>query len=879
MEIRLDPNDDKCCTYSELKSKYKHLLNNAEVQEYWDCDMVILSDSADALHPDPRQRRIDPDDGRVFSSQELIKSKKGKPSVEQTRAHWFDLMSPDLPDGTKVVVSNLPRGIGEDCLMRLFGKIGEISACKVFRDSCTKQSKGFAEIQFFHAAAAERAVQEHHGASLDGYSLVLRRVFDKGRVKSVFIARLSRGTTLDELEHVFAACGEVASAQISYDTVTGKPSGHGRVDFVFPESAQQACIRFNNVVLGGSTLCCMPWIEDETGQRKRGASCLVQGLGRSMTVEKLTGVFEEAGCLVVEVVLFEDFGVLGSRGTALVEFGDEASLVAALTGLRGARVDGQEIALRSLGPDVEPCGPSVFAANLSLDTSVKDLKDFSGEAGEVVHARALTDATGDSQSVAKVQCRDGPALSRVFEMRRREINGHSAIVHDLGSTRPFGQVEVAARTSGPAVFVSRMSRSTSLDDLQRVFGEVGEISRVTFFAQRGSSFRRAAKVVFSSEEAQLRAIGLNGIELHGRELLVKKFFDKRSSEVQKSIRDYSDASEDSKKLQEQLPRFNSGKALQSDCNGGSPRMPQTQKVSGKCKGSGQEGISAKLEQEQVMHARSLIEATSSGEFSMCPPLRSEGDEAEFGMGGKEGATLEVQHRASCEGLLRGKGASLHENGGEQSYAVQVLRLDDVTGPHQTSPARQDSYVELLPTCGLSWTDKAPRILQRPTGSVELKLASPSSAEMKLSSPSELKPHDQNCRDRDGQRSPAAAKPEPRRQASAYRDQPKLGATMPRLAQRSKSGSGTLRDLSLEAFVASVDAQWLRHLAALDTTCRGVREFLHVLERQGSSLEYVLTYLQHRSDGQSELKEEFFREIGMTRLGHKRLVNKWIAANC
>lgn len=86
-------------------------------------------------------------------------------------------------------------------------------------------------------------------------------------------------------------------------------------------------------------------------------------------------------------------------------------------------------------------------------------------------------------------------------------------------------------------------------------------------------------------------------------------------------------------------------------------------------------------------------------------------------------------------------------------------------------------------------------------------------------------------------------------------------------------------LSLEEWVAAVDDQWLRYLESAESATGGVRDFLPVLKAFFQSPQQIFSrYLQRGPHGTAVLSDRFFVDVGIVKLGQKRLVNKWVSAN-
>jgi cold-inducible RNA-binding protein len=72
--------------------------------------------------------------------------------------------------------------------------------------------------------------------------------------KKLFVGGLPYATTDDELRTHFAQAGNVISAQIVMDRMTGRSKGFGFVEMETDEEAAKAIEMFNNTDFGGRSL-------------------------------------------------------------------------------------------------------------------------------------------------------------------------------------------------------------------------------------------------------------------------------------------------------------------------------------------------------------------------------------------------------------------------------------------------------------------------------------------------------------------------------------------------------------------------------------------------------------------------------------------------
>lgn len=70
-----------------------------------------------------------------------------------------------------IYVSNLSFAVVDEDLRSYFAEYGEVTSAKVIMDKYTNRSKGFGFVEMSDDAAAEKAIAELDGATVDGRSI------------------------------------------------------------------------------------------------------------------------------------------------------------------------------------------------------------------------------------------------------------------------------------------------------------------------------------------------------------------------------------------------------------------------------------------------------------------------------------------------------------------------------------------------------------------------------------------------------------------------------------------------------------------------------------------------------------------------------------
>ncbi|MBM3922119.1 MAG: RNA-binding protein [Sphingomonadales bacterium] len=70
-----------------------------------------------------------------------------------------------------IYVSNLPFAVTDEDLKSYFADYGEVSSAKIIMDKYTNRSKGFGFVEMTDDAAAQKAIGELDGATVEGRAI------------------------------------------------------------------------------------------------------------------------------------------------------------------------------------------------------------------------------------------------------------------------------------------------------------------------------------------------------------------------------------------------------------------------------------------------------------------------------------------------------------------------------------------------------------------------------------------------------------------------------------------------------------------------------------------------------------------------------------
>lgn len=248
-------------------------------------------------------------------------------------------------------VGDLDPDITEAQLYDRFSTSGQVLSIRVCRDQITKQSLGYAYVNFHQPADAERALDTMNFDLLVGRPMRIMwsqrdPALRKSGVGNVFIKNLDKSIDNKALYDTFSTFGNILSCKIMTDEHSNS-RGYGFVHFETNEAAEAAIKAVNNMLLNDKKVYVGRFMTrnqrtDQLGSsNKRFTNVYVKNFGDSFEDQKLRDMFEKFGEITSAVVAKGEDGK--SKGHGFVNFKDAVSAEAAVKELNESDFNGKKL--------------------------------------------------------------------------------------------------------------------------------------------------------------------------------------------------------------------------------------------------------------------------------------------------------------------------------------------------------------------------------------------------------------------------------------------------------------------------------------------------------------------------------------------------------
>ena len=237
----------------------------------------------------------------------------------------------------------------EAMLFQKLSTCGSIFSIRVMRDKITRQSLGYAYVNFYKHSDAKMALDTMNYDLLNGrsmrimwsqYDLSLRR----SRPGNVFIKNLDKSIDTKNLKDIFSVFGNILSCKVPMDP-NGDSKCHGFIQFENEEDANKAIKKVNGMLVENKKVYVshfMPKKEREKVLRAKAnkfSNIFIKNFDNDFGDEKLHDIFSQFGEISSYKVAVGPDGK--NKGFGFVSFKDSESAQKAVEDMNGKEINGK----------------------------------------------------------------------------------------------------------------------------------------------------------------------------------------------------------------------------------------------------------------------------------------------------------------------------------------------------------------------------------------------------------------------------------------------------------------------------------------------------------------------------------------------------------
>lgn len=350
---------------------------------------------------------------------------------------------------SSLYVGELDVSVAESELYEIFSPIGPVSSIRVCRDAVSKQSLGYAYVNYQNQADGEKALEELNYALIKNKPCrIMWSQRDpssrKAGAGNIYIKNLHPDIDNKTLHETFSAFGKILSCKIATDA-QGNSKGFAFVHYSDDEAAQEAIENVNGMLLNDLEVFVGPYIAKKDRETKwqelveNYTNVYTKNFPLEWTKEEVEKVFSEFGPVTSLHLATDEAG--NSKGFAFVNFENHEDAAKAVEGLNNKvhddkvmfvgraqkrRERSEQLKQQHEAIEQEKMnkyqGVNVFVKN--LDDSVDDAKlreEFSPY-GEITSLIIMKDEAGKSKGFGFV-CFSTPeeANKAIAEMHQRIV--------------------------------------------------------------------------------------------------------------------------------------------------------------------------------------------------------------------------------------------------------------------------------------------------------------------------------------------------------------------------------------------------------------------------------------------------------------------------
>lgn len=350
---------------------------------------------------------------------------------------------------SSLYVGELDPSVSESELYELFSAIGPVSSIRVCRDAVSKQSLGYAYVNYQNRGDGEKALEELNYAEIKGRPCRIMwsqrdPATRKNGAGNIFIKNLHPDIDNKTLHDTFSSFGNILSCKIATDA-NGNSKGFGFVHYDNAESAKEAIESVNGMLLNDLEVYVGPHILKKDRESKwqelveNYTNIYVKNFSTEWTKDDLEKLFSPFGTITSLYLATDENG--NSRGFAFINYEKHEDAAKAVEELNNSEHEGKVLfvgraqkkreRVEQLKQQHEAVkqekmnkyqGVNLFVKN--LDDSIDDerLKEEFAPYGNITSVIVMKDDAGKSKGFGFV-CYSTPeeATKAINEMHQRLV--------------------------------------------------------------------------------------------------------------------------------------------------------------------------------------------------------------------------------------------------------------------------------------------------------------------------------------------------------------------------------------------------------------------------------------------------------------------------
>ncbi|XP_060766363.1 polyadenylate-binding protein 1-like 2 [Neoarius graeffei] len=248
-------------------------------------------------------------------------------------------------------VGDLHANVTEPMLVQKFRPAGPIHSIRLCRDRMTGSSLGYAFINFYHRADAERALEMLNFELLMGQPMrIMWSQRDSSQrstgIGNLFIKNLDKSIDSMALFDTFSLFGKIVSCKVVCNEK--RPAGYGYVQFESAEVADLVKERLNGKLLNGRKVCIEHFKSHEERMAEKSnqqpqvlSKIFIRNLDEDMDSKKLKHIFRKFGPVSRVQVIYNKNGK--SRRFGFIKFVKNEDAQRAVDEMNGKELNGKTL--------------------------------------------------------------------------------------------------------------------------------------------------------------------------------------------------------------------------------------------------------------------------------------------------------------------------------------------------------------------------------------------------------------------------------------------------------------------------------------------------------------------------------------------------------